>query len=261
MPTRKTATRELDLLTGLQLNRKRYYHQQLGTWLSRDPIGYLGGLNLYGYVVSRPTFYVDPTGLQGDFGIQGWCESLIGDPSRFCPKPKPKPPWFNHYWDNSGTPIDLGDYDLLDDFQRDDDVRNCVRKHKKRISNSDPNPCEGKQPGETASVTVTVTDTCRGIQLEDSIFVLGNTTLQIVTTCTFTGECYKPCIDNQTDQPDPDIMDTKGMTYDCETTYRIVDRFSDPWDVIDIFPGEWNPDGTPYPITGGWDEEWGTGRR
>ncbi|MGL4514554.1 MAG: RHS repeat-associated core domain-containing protein [Lacipirellulaceae bacterium] len=40
--------RELDLETGLQINRHRYYHPTLGRWVRRDPIGYDGGdSNLY----------------------------------------------------------------------------------------------------------------------------------------------------------------------------------------------------------------------
>jgi RHS repeat-associated protein len=48
---------------GLQDNRHRYYHPGVGRWLSRDPIGELGGLNLYGYVGNRPMSSVDPMGL------------------------------------------------------------------------------------------------------------------------------------------------------------------------------------------------------
>ena len=41
-------------------NRARYYHAELGRFISRDPIGYVDGMNLYrAYFV--PT-YVDPTG-------------------------------------------------------------------------------------------------------------------------------------------------------------------------------------------------------
>ena len=34
----------------------------LGRWLTRDPIGYQGGINLYGYVDSSPVGNVDPSG-------------------------------------------------------------------------------------------------------------------------------------------------------------------------------------------------------
>jgi len=39
--------RRLDPGSGLQLNRNRYYHPQLGRWCSRDPIGYVDGVSLY----------------------------------------------------------------------------------------------------------------------------------------------------------------------------------------------------------------------
>jgi RHS repeat-associated protein len=55
-------TRELDPDTRLQLNRNRWYHQSLGRWVNRDPIGYEGGTNLYEYVASDPLSYVDPSG-------------------------------------------------------------------------------------------------------------------------------------------------------------------------------------------------------
>jgi hypothetical protein len=39
-----------------------YYAAHMGRWLTRDPIGYRGGNNLYGYVNAQPTYYVDPLG-------------------------------------------------------------------------------------------------------------------------------------------------------------------------------------------------------
>ena len=43
--------------------RNRYYSPPLGRWLTRDPIGYRGGINLYGYVNSSPVGNVDAEGL------------------------------------------------------------------------------------------------------------------------------------------------------------------------------------------------------
>lgn len=40
----------------------RYYDPSEGRWLTRDPIGYGGGVNLYGYVYSNPIINTDPSG-------------------------------------------------------------------------------------------------------------------------------------------------------------------------------------------------------
>ncbi len=42
--------------------RNRYYSPTLGRWLTRDPIGYQGGINLYAYVASSPVGNVDAEG-------------------------------------------------------------------------------------------------------------------------------------------------------------------------------------------------------
>ena len=42
----------------------RAYDPELGRWLSRDPIGERGGMNLHGYVHNRPVQFRDPRGLQ-----------------------------------------------------------------------------------------------------------------------------------------------------------------------------------------------------
>jgi RHS repeat-associated protein len=48
--------------TGLHYNRHRYYDPGVGRFISKDPIGYSGGLNLYHYV-PNPTGWIDPLGL------------------------------------------------------------------------------------------------------------------------------------------------------------------------------------------------------
>jgi RHS repeat-associated protein len=63
--------REFDAETGLYHYRNRYYHAQLGRFLSRDPIGHSGGLNLYGYVGNAPLHFADPFGLKR-WGIFVW---------------------------------------------------------------------------------------------------------------------------------------------------------------------------------------------
>ena len=49
--------------SGFVLCTLRYYDPSAGRWLTRDPIGYAGGSNLYGYVSGDPVNNVDPSGL------------------------------------------------------------------------------------------------------------------------------------------------------------------------------------------------------
>lgn len=51
-----------DRPTGLSLTWWRGYDPALGRWLSADPIGLRGGLNLYGYVSNAPIDFTDPDG-------------------------------------------------------------------------------------------------------------------------------------------------------------------------------------------------------
>jgi len=55
-----------DLSSGLYLSMYRAYSPNLARWLSRDPIGESGGINLYGYVANNPINWVDPDGLSSE---------------------------------------------------------------------------------------------------------------------------------------------------------------------------------------------------
>ncbi|MBI4378653.1 MAG: hypothetical protein HY578_06115 [Nitrospinae bacterium] len=55
--------REYDRETGLYYYRARYYDAKVGRFVSRDPIGVLGGINLYNYVGNNPINFIDPMGL------------------------------------------------------------------------------------------------------------------------------------------------------------------------------------------------------
>ena len=49
--------------TGLYLAPFRAYDAGLGRWLSRDPLGFVDGPNLYAYVLNNPINFFDPLGL------------------------------------------------------------------------------------------------------------------------------------------------------------------------------------------------------
>ena len=51
-----------DIETGLHYNDRRYYDADTGRYQTRDPIGFEGGINLYGYAGASPSRFTDPTG-------------------------------------------------------------------------------------------------------------------------------------------------------------------------------------------------------
>lgn len=56
--------REYDEYTGLMFYRARFYDPQIGRFTSEDPIGLVGGVNLYSYVENKAVRFADPYGLE-----------------------------------------------------------------------------------------------------------------------------------------------------------------------------------------------------
>ena len=72
----------------LNLTMYRAYSPSLGRWLTRDPIGYAAGVNLYAYVGGEPVVGLDPLGLdlfvEGSYGLPepAFHQSInVGDPN------------------------------------------------------------------------------------------------------------------------------------------------------------------------------------
>nr|WP_301286269.1 RHS repeat-associated core domain-containing protein [Serratia nevei] len=61
--------------SGLHYNRYRYYDPEVGRFVSKDPIGYAGGLNVFQYV-PNPTGWIDPLGLAS---CPCDCEKVLAD--------------------------------------------------------------------------------------------------------------------------------------------------------------------------------------
>lgn len=68
----------LDSETQLLLLSHRYYDPSTGRLLTRDPSGYRGGINLYGYVSNNPVNRFDPLGLDGwGSDLADWLDQKI----------------------------------------------------------------------------------------------------------------------------------------------------------------------------------------
>ncbi len=75
-PFRYTA-REFDNETGLYFFRARYFDPQVGKFISEDPIGFSGDINVYRYSFNSPVNLDDPSGLAP--GLPGFCKKDYED--------------------------------------------------------------------------------------------------------------------------------------------------------------------------------------
>ena len=69
------STKRYDEGSGLSYYGYRFYSPLLGRWLTRDPIGELGGANLYAFVNNDPVNRVDTVGRKSDPSTSRSCRS------------------------------------------------------------------------------------------------------------------------------------------------------------------------------------------
>ncbi|MDB4948141.1 MAG: repeat protein [Gemmatimonadetes bacterium] len=69
--------RQLDAATGLYSFRARWYDPQLQRFISEDPIGLDGGINVYAFANDNPVNFTDPHGLQA--GCTDWYRVLVNN--------------------------------------------------------------------------------------------------------------------------------------------------------------------------------------
>ncbi|MBX7157438.1 MAG: hypothetical protein K1X66_03525 [Verrucomicrobiae bacterium] len=81
-----------DSPSGLHLTRFRAYDANYARWLSRDPIGELGGINLYGYVDNGPIDKIDPYGLV-DWRMPDYVSGSVSASPHYIPYLEWIPDW------------------------------------------------------------------------------------------------------------------------------------------------------------------------
>ncbi|MCK5493172.1 MAG: RHS repeat-associated core domain-containing protein [Candidatus Omnitrophica bacterium] len=107
------------------MNRARWYDSNAGRFISRDPIGIAGGINLYGYVENGPISFTDPYGLKINWGCYLVCSAhcvIAYQTAVFS--------WTTSWI--AGLPLPDGQ-DLLNIFQ----MRKCIKKCKDSCKKDD----------------------------------------------------------------------------------------------------------------------------
>ena len=79
--------REWSAATGLINFRLRWYDAETGRWLSKDPIGLSGGLNLYAFCCNNPMNGIDPSGRCPDDDWMDWIHTGLDIIGTFDPTP------------------------------------------------------------------------------------------------------------------------------------------------------------------------------
>ena len=74
--------------TGLHYNWNRFYDPELGRYISADPIGLRGGMNLYAYVGGNPVNWFDPSGLTPQDRVNWGIDQYLNN----------KDAWKGHWW-------------------------------------------------------------------------------------------------------------------------------------------------------------------
>lgn len=91
--------REWDKETGLYYYRARYYDSMEGRFISKDPISFAGGVNLYSYVQNNSINFIDPYGLD--------VTSFLGDGRSIYDGPK-NGNWGGKNWSGGWNPQQHG---------------------------------------------------------------------------------------------------------------------------------------------------------
>ena len=120
------STKPWDDETGLGYWGQRYYDPRLGRWINHDPIGELGGLNLYAYVFNDPIGVVDPLGRLSLAGPWEWnpCPQSSQPTSPPTSEPSSQP---------TSRPRPCTEHPALQPDPKDND---CDRKLKSIIKNN-----------------------------------------------------------------------------------------------------------------------------
>jgi RHS repeat-associated protein len=126
--------RESDTETGLYYYRARYYDQNLGRFLTEDPVGFDAGPHFYRYARNSPALFIDPTGLQ----------QVKYEP----PDPRDNTPVCDGH---GGLRVQIGDPATLGGPKQQKCLIDCARVHEQSHIADDlaanPKVCKGKAAG------------------------------------------------------------------------------------------------------------------
>lgn len=208
---------------GLYFMRARYYSPDQRRFVSKDPIrgavGNLASLNRYGYVGGEPVNSIDPSGRTAS-------ESAVISSLLYL-----------NYRLGSGASIDFsGDNHFANSLRSYSTTKDVLESYQEQIEELAREKAILNGSGNY-NLSLQFRNS---YEFEGFVFALGGARL----SGSFNGSVNVFCQNNG----------ELGFSYQGESQISFYDRFSDPYDLPDVIPGEWNPDGKPFDIRANWLE-------
>ncbi|MDD2763158.1 MAG: chitobiase/beta-hexosaminidase C-terminal domain-containing protein [Opitutaceae bacterium] len=259
------SSKERDPATGLYYYGYRWYSPSVGRWPSRDPIEEQGGVNLYGFVGNSPVCRIDRIGLDTE---------TVAD-------------FIWHYFFGQGRPVDISNAGFMPRFKKR--INKDIELLQERLKDIRPAfKCKGRGPIPisfegviNSQFHISNMALTWDQALSDPIRILNNGGLDLEYTCKGSGYC----------KCDSNVYTPWKAVITCDLVFRIKDRFANPTDKVGPFyerdekayqtcvkaceglPGAQRkqclsecekkhppselPGGTPYDITGSWNDSLG----
>lgn len=260
-----------DRNTGLYLIRNRWLDCVTGSWLSRDPLGFSAGLNMYLYTSNRPISSLDPLGLidptNRSFGSDAG-DGLMSNINTTVKNPGPIPPvpfgtinFVQRYCMGNGEPLDLATTGLFDTWRNDATVSPYFDDWYKRFEEMFKGDCdnpsrdyEGNDKFEVSTKSGLEGDGRRRggsgeSPLSDPIFSLGWSDIYVKYSCRMMTKCE--CSE------ETGMLTVRSWEANCWFDFSLRDKFENPIDIGGPFysgPGADPPCTSPYKINHDWSE-------
>ncbi|MFK7001513.1 hypothetical protein V3470_10430 [Flavobacterium oreochromis] len=145
--------------------------------------------------------------------------------------------FFNHYNNANGEPVNLNDIGLRDDVKNSDTYLQMMTNVNDQIEQYVHDYIAQNGPTDGPVGFVWDFNNSYDFTLNEDLFAIGS--------ATFEGHFY-----GEFSIDDKGHINVSGIL-----DLDFHDTFEDPWDLINMFPGSWDPTGTPFDIDDHWQQE------